>query len=241
MEKESNGVFAEKLKGLKLNFKTYGDLPIGEDVVLIQPLDGNSEYNKALYKQWEKLIYIQRSLGTLNKYIQNNQGEKFGEWLKINQLRTSDEVYKKLHSHNNETGGISAYFFNLQTFYDEQEALYDNMEASGVAPADFKVAVLKLREERGDKRKTRGEERKIHLKDMKKDGKGYLYVELEEPPVAEEPKKTKSEVEADKKISQEVGKINKSTKNLGIYIAGTVLFVAIVVAAVQGSGDKPSE
>lgn len=240
MGKESNGIFAEKLKGIKLNFKTYGDLPIGEDVVLISPIDGNEGYSKALYKQWEKLIYIQRSLGVLNKYIQNNDGEKFGEWLKANQLTTSDEVYKKLHGHNNETGGISAYFFNLQTFYDEQEALYDNMEASGKAPEDFKTAILKLREERGDKRKTRGEERKIVVKDMKKDGKGYLYVELEEPPVAEE-KKSNSEVKAEKAITEEVSKIKKSTKNLGIYVAGSLIFVAIVVAVVNSSGEKSSE
>lgn len=238
----TNNVFAEKLSGLTLDFKSYGKLPMRDDVYLIEQPDPEDNKKKTLLKQSEKLISLRKHLDTIDKYIRLNKGEAIDDWLLENKLSLSDFVLKKLKGHNNNTGGISAYFYNLQNFYDEQEAIYDKMESVSEIPADFKNALDILREERGEKRKTRSEERRLLVKDMKKDGKGYLEIEIEEEPTVEE-SVSKEESEklkngGEKTITEQTEKIKKTTKNIPIWIAGTIIFVTGVMVFVSSTNKE---
>lgn len=253
---------AEKLKEVKIDYSAYGTLPIREDAYLIQPASEEDKKNKTLFKQWEKLNYIRKNLKILDRYIKTSGSEKLTDWLKKNNVGMSTVVLEKIGSHTNETGGISAYFFNLQKFYDEQEIIYDIKEALAHVPADFSGAIDAMRKEREEKRNGRGKTRKLFIRDMKLDGKGYLNIPEEMPTreelsagkglsavkdlastdglilsadgsqAAEEVKKTTAPLEnkngADKaKIGEE---LKKKNKKIGIYVAGTVIFIATALA-----------
>src|SRR3990167_3007178 len=125
---------ADQLKEAKFNFSDYARLPIKEDVLIFKKPSGSDADDDALMKQWEKLQYLQKHLKTINRYIQKNKGEKLNEWLKINNVGLSKIVLNKIGNHNNETGGISSYFFNLQNFYDIEEEKYDKVEENASIP-----------------------------------------------------------------------------------------------------------
>jgi hypothetical protein len=211
---------ADQLKEVKLDTSTYSRLPIREDV-LVMDKDG-------LLKQWEKLLYLQKHLRTINWYIHDNKGEVLGEWLKNKKQGLSNRVISEIGNHNNKTGGITVYFLNLQNFYDKQEELYDKQEEASKLPGDMQTIIFDLRKAREEKRKTRREMRKIRLRDLKKDGKGYLSIVVEEPKAPEDVKEESKRQEPNGE--QIVEAVKKTRKNIGIWIAGTVIVVGAIVA-----------
>lgn len=174
----------EQLKNIKLDFETYGNLPIREDVIILRNKAG--EINKDIFHQWEKLTYLRKNLVVLDRYINDNSGLILKDWLAINNISISNEVIKTCGNHSDTTGGISAYFLNLEHFYNEQEAIYDSFEENSIIPEDIKKAFNKIREERIEKRKNRSAVRKIKLKDLKADNKGYLSVDFPEEEIVAE-------------------------------------------------------
>ncbi|MEK6879110.1 MAG: hypothetical protein AABY22_05850 [Nanoarchaeota archaeon] len=174
-----------KLKSEKLDVSDYANLPLKEDVLAIEEPVEEDRKKKVLYAQWKKLNIIRKNLKILDGYIQNNKGESLVDWLNANNVHIHDIIFKKVGKFNNDTGGISVYFLNLQNLYNDQEALYDKYEAESKVPQEDKKKVDDLREARGEKRKIRREFRKVLLKDLKKDNKGFLQVEVEEETVAE--------------------------------------------------------
>jgi hypothetical protein len=219
----------EQLKNIKLDFQTYGNLPIREDVVILKKKTG--EANKEISDQWEKLGYLRKNLVVLDRYINDNSGLILKDWLAINNISISTEVIKTCGNHNDSTGGISAYFLNLENFYNEQEGIYDNMESNSLIPEDIKKAFDKLREERLDKRKNRSAVRKIKLKDLKSDDKGYLTVGFPEEEIIEkefaangETLTKEDEVKVKEKIADAVTilKTEKPKSNLGGWLLLTL-------------------
>ena len=233
-----------KLKEAKLDYSAYGKMPIPEEVLSIE----EDKDNRRTYKQWEKLNYLRKHLRILDQYIRTNMGESINDWLAANRCGLSDHVIKKIGAHNNATGGISAYFFNLQHYYDEQEHLYDNMEATAKMPPDVHRELAPMRDGRRDKRKNRREMRRIQMKGMKADGKGYLVIEVEEPVnvlhnangegdggterTVEENKPLDSPVEHKDKPAAAVRNM-KST--IGIVIAGAIITITVLAIAASAA------
>lgn len=227
-----NASLADQLKEAKLDYSSYGKLPIREDVLVFRK--GNEE-DKDIMKQWEKISYLQKHLSTIDRYIQHNKGEKLGDWLKQNNIKISKIVFDKIGNHNNATGGISAYFLNLQNFYDQEEEKYDKMEVDSNVPAEEKKIAEDLRKTRAEKRQTRRKVRKLKTRDLHADGKGYLQVDLEEPAVVKEEVVSTSE---EKKAEEKVEEAVKSTKkNIGIWIAGTVIVIAAIAMAANSKSE----
>ena len=243
-EKQNKSILAEKLSGLKLDYEAYGHMPMRLEVLAIVPPKDKAP--DGLVKQYDKITYIKQHLQKVNDYIKSGTKKPINIWDAETKAGLSTRVLSELKGHNNETGGISMYFYNLQNLYDIEEALYDKMESECELPADSKKQILALRAERLEKRKTRSAERKILVKDLKKDGKGYLYVEVEKEPEAVEKEKKKKEEEerlaADGAIKEEVKKetekIKKTTSKVGVYVAGTVIFVTLVAAVWAASKEE---
>lgn len=223
---------ATQLKEAKLDYSGYGRLPIREDVLVFRK--GNEE-NKDIMEQWEKLSYLQKHLSTIDRYIQRNKGEKLGDWLKSNNIGLSKIVLDKIGNHNNATGGISAYFLNLQNFYDQEEEKYDRMEMDSNVPADIKNIAEDLRKTRAEKRQMRRKTRKLKMRDLQADGKGYLQVDLEEPAVVkEEVVPTTEEKKSEEKVEEAV----KTTKrNIGIWVAGTVISLTVIAMIANSKSE----
>lgn len=215
-----NPPLSEQLKTLKLDISTYAHLPVRDDVLAIIAMTDKED--KTLLKQWEKLNYLRKHLKILEKYIQTNEGEPLLEWLHNNRQGLSDIVLKKIGNYNDDTGGISAYYLNLQSFYDKEEEKYDGMESKASIPEDSKTIIDDLRAKRTESRKIRIKVRKIKTKDMKIDNKGYLYVTIDEPKI-QPPESLPTENSPSETIK-------KNTKNIGIWIAGTIILVGIIYA-----------
>ena len=223
----ANTPLADLLKDVKIDFTSdYGRLPIREDVLVFNP-------NEAVMKQWEKLHYLQKHLRVIDKYIQHNKGETLNEALKARNIGLSKNVTDKIGNHNNKTGGISMYFLNLQNFFDLEEEKYDKMEGNVSMPGDIQNIVGELRKEREAKRQTRRKVRKLKMRDMKADGKGYLYVEAEEPKVEEKKEAEEKKMEAE--AAPVVEAIKKSKKNILVWIAGATIAIAAIS---YWAGDK---
>ena len=237
-----------ELKKEKLDFSTYAKLPLMDDALVIEEPEFEDRKAKVLFKQWEKLNYLRKNLKILDQYIHNNNIESLSEWLKKNGSGMSDVVIKKIGKYNNETGGISAYFFNLQKLYDENEAKYDALEAKSKPGDGDEEAIAKMRGEREEKRKNRSQTRKALLKDLKANNKGYLKIEFEEEhpaevemaadggaskdePVKEDVKKTNPVVEKEAdKVKNEIEKTGSKTGKLIVVIAGVSLAIATIAA-----------
>ncbi len=238
-ETVKNNVFADKLKDLKLDYSAYGKLPMRLDVIVIEVPKEKPE--GALIAQFDKLTYMRQHLQKIDGYIKMKTDETIGEWDARLKAGLSTYVLKELRNYNNETGGISAYFHDLQKKYNEEEAKYDKMESQCKAPEDIEKAVSDLRTDRAEKRKTRAEELKVLVKDLKKDGKGYLFVAVEDAPTAD--KKEETVLAADGKtetkiVEKEVDEIKKSTKKVGVVFAGITIFLTIVAVAASMTGKK---
>lgn len=230
---------ADQLKEVKLDPSDYDRLPIREDVLVMKNM-------KTIMPQWEKLNYLQKHLKTLSRYIRKNKGEKLSDWLHANHESLSLIVLKKIGDHDNSTGGISAYFLNLQNFYDEEEEKYDKMEEEGNPPADLDRIIKEMRGARSEKRSNRRKVRKLKWKDLESDGKGYLVLSDEEPTDPAEPapdskgdKKDEKTPDQNKPSEEAVATgevIVKQRKKIGIWIAGTVIAVTgIALLANSGS------
>ena len=244
---QKNGTIKDlrQLKDVKFDFEEYGKLPLREHVLLFD--------NAMLQKQWDKLRYIRKNLYISNKYLESKSDAKLADWLTENNQRLSDNVIKEMGDHNNETGGITAYFLNLQEFYDKEEIAYDDMEKEIFAPEDISPEIEELRKTRKEKRQNRYKARKLMTKDLKKDGKGYLMVDIEEPetPNENEPKNVDGEGKQEPKekvkpkeesiapeqtiaITPEQA-IAKKQRVISICIAGTIILVSgiAVIAALR--------
>lgn len=218
-----NPSLADQLKDVKLDTSDYSRLPIREDVLVFKK---NDKEDKDLLKQWEKLHYLRNHLKTINRYIQKNKGEKLYDWLRANNTGLSKMVLDKIGNHNNETGGISMYFLNLQNFYDGEEEKYDKMESDTSMPGDLQTIVREMMEARTEKRQLRRKARKLQMRDMKKDGKGYLYVDVEEPKKVEEVKEEKKETPKEVEVVQDA--IKKTKSNIAVWIAGTIITIGVI-------------
>lgn len=210
---------ADQLKTIKFDFSDYSRLPIREDVMVFKK---DNHDDKEIMKQWEKLIYLQKHLKTIDRYINKNKGETLSQWLKDNNTGLSKMVVDKIGSNNDSTGGITMYFLNLQNYYDGEEEKYDSMEMSAKMPSDLERIVKELRDARIEKRQNRKKARKIKMKDLKTDGKGYLYVESEEPT-----NEVPNEVKKEEKTDSVVAAVKTSKKNIAIWIAGTTILVGV--------------
>ena len=230
------------LKNVKFDYSQYGKLPFRDDMLLIQ-VDG-------IEKQWNKLRYLRKHLNIVNKYIQNNKGEKLNDWLAKNNETLSDIVLREIGEHTNETGGIAGYFLNLQNYYDMEEEKYDSIEKNAFCLDDVKENIEALRKEREEKRKTRKEVRKLQLRDLKKDGKGYLLVTVDEP-------KEENNIVNKNMAGTDIGKQNielksdtskseipidstlqKANRNISIWIAGTLIIVTGIAIISSMNANK---
>lgn len=244
-ETKNNNVLADKLAGLKLDFEDYGQLPMRFDVQALSAPEGKKI--EAVLAQFDKLLYIQKHLNKIDEYIKSKSKEPINEWDAKNKAGLSTQVLSKLKGFNNDDGGISMYFHDLQKIYDDEEAMYDKMESQCKITDGTNKMFEDLRSERVEKRKTRASERKILVKDLKKDGKGFLFVEVEDAPV-DNKKETvlsatgeKEGIKKDKvseEIKEEAEKIKKTTKNVGVYIAGFIITLTVVIAVASASGEK---
>lgn len=240
-EKIKNNILSDKLKELKLDYSTYGSLPQRLDVLAIIVPDGKPQ--SGLVNQLDKLFYIRKHLQKVDDYIKSGTKDPINIWDANTKAGLSTKVLSELKGHNNETGGISKYFYNLQKLYDDQEAIYDKMESECRVPEDTKSVIEKLRSERGEKRKTRSDLRKILVKDLKKDGKGFLYIEVEKEPGVEDLKKQDQNNASGKEddaveIKNETEKIKKSTKKIGIYFAGFTVVLTLVAVAIAATNKE---
>ena len=225
----------DQMKNIKLDFSEFGRLPIREDVLEFDR--GKPESNKAILKQWGKLNLLRKHLQILDKYIQTNKGESVAEWLLERQdLGFAQHVLNEIGKYNNSTGGISAYFLNLQDYYDKNEQLYDDMETKVSMPDDLKNSVAALRPSREEKRKNRSKSRKIKFRDMKKNNKGFFVVEVEEPQAVEE-KNSDAETPAEKE-TQLSETVKKANKKIGLYFAGAMIAITAIGVAISLSGNK---
>lgn len=229
------------LLNAKLDFSTYANLPIHEDIVLIKEINNNDE----VLKLWDKLNYLRKNLKILDRYIETNKGEKLKDWLVTDKSGMAPAVMDKVGNHNNLTGGITSYFYNLQNFYDEQEELYDALELTLKIPHDIKPGLKRMADEREQKRKNRRVTRKLHLKDLKTDDLGYLLVEIEPEPELQlnadgdgtqpgvNPNKNPNNPTDDKVV--EVVK-NRSGKII-VWVAGIGIAVAAVYGITKGTKE----
>lgn len=217
---------ADQLKEVKLDPSSYSKMPIREDVIVMN-MD-IPDANKAILKQWEKLNMLRTHLQKLDRYIQTNNGESLNDWLKSKNTNLAPHVLEKIGSHNNQTGGISAYFYNLQDFYDKEERAYDEMEAKATMPDDLVRLVSEMRTARGIKNTERKNIRRIKVKDMKKDGKGFLVVEVEEPVkmAAADGSTSEPDAQASDKVKEAV---KKTKSNVAIYIGGGLILTAAIL------------
>lgn len=220
---------SEQLKNVKTepaDVSEYGQLPLREDVVV---------FEESTIKQWDKLRIIRKNLKVVEKYLSSNNGEKLNVWIaETKNDGASKVVLEKIGNHNDATGGISAYYLNLQNYYDQEEKKYDELEAKDIVPDDVKASTGEKREVRAEKRKTRGQVRKLKMRDLKRDEKGYLVVEIEEPAVLNadggQNDEEKKEIETPKKVGDEV--LKKTKNNVGIWIAGTLITITAVTTIV---------
>ncbi|PCJ55965.1 MAG: hypothetical protein COA79_20360 [Planctomycetota bacterium] len=243
-----NDSLADQLKNIKLDHRAYGTLPVRGDLFIISKEQENKDDAKALQKNWQLLNYLRKQLMILDKYIQDGGQDTLGDWLSENSEGLSDHAYKTLATHDNQTGGISAYFLNLQKKYDTEEAAYDNLERKAAMPGYLKEEIKAFRDERAEKRKIRAKIQKMRFKGMKKDSKGYLFYSLEDPPQALETTENAEGDEEKKEESDEKKEGGSEEKNelameevgdrIGIAIAGFTIFIgAVGVAwAVSGKG-----
>jgi len=236
---------AEQLRGIKLDYQEYGRLPIHEDVLVFgvkKNEDGKIVSDRELLRQWKKLNLLRKNLKILNSYIQqnkDNKGETLNGWVaRTGNRGISHLILKQIGDHTNETGGISAFFLNLQNFYDLQEEKYDALEMASQVSGDMEKSVLAMRDARQAKRRTRKKARKLKFKEMNTDGKGYLLIAAEEPTIEapEAKKEPQGKSEPDKKDgggespkNDAADKAMKKVKrNMQILVAGTIITVAVV-------------
>lgn len=264
MNASMNASLKDQLSVIKLDFSVYGNLPSRDQVLILRSYQLPKD-EIILQKQWEKLYYLRKHLITINKYLLSQTDEILKNWLQKNRLGISHSVLKKIGNSNNETGGISIYYINLQNFYDEEEVKYDELEKAVKPDSILKEQIELLQKNREEKRKTRKKIRSLQLKDLKKNNKGYLLIAIEEPPLNEkkpnevkpnelkdekelktdgiEEQEQKTETTEDLTQQKEQTKeqiteiIKKQTDMRGVWFAGSLIAVS-VVSIIYGLNKK---
>lgn len=239
-----NDTLAGQIGEIKFDFSDYGQLPVKNDIIVLSKAQP-PEQCEIIYKQWETLNYLLKNLQTLNEYLQTNKGETLNAWLAQTKSGISKSVVAKLGNHTNKTGGITAYFLNLQKIYNEEEAKYDNYEKKASVPDYFQGDAMNMQLRRLEKRKNRTASIKIQFRDLKKDDKGYLYVNLDEPEIikteeaAPEQKKTYAD-DSDTEIPAKpaVNIVKKEKSNVGIWVAVSVIAIVLIFAGFKFLGNK---
>ncbi|KKR29673.1 MAG: hypothetical protein UT61_C0025G0005 [Candidatus Woesebacteria bacterium GW2011_GWA1_39_8] len=234
-----------KTELLKLDFRKYGNLPNRE---LLAKYESDNDYAVliALRNQLRKLKTLRKNLFALDKYIQAQTKENLSEWLQRNKIGISEIVSNKIGGYNNSTGGISAYFLNLQKYYDEEEVKYSDIESNFMIPKKDEAIQKKFAEdkkERDEKRQNRFKVRKLLFRDLEKGGKGYLVVEFEEPQRADKKQFAADENEKPKEVKPEISEkleeqIKQHSKKTAIYLAGSLIIITIIGIAIATSGKK---
>ena len=235
-----------QLSDIKLDYNNYGHLPARADIVVISNSQ-EGDNGSIVLKQWETLNYLRTQIKALDEYLQTNKGEIFSDWICSNKVNFNETATKKIGGYNNSTGGILAYFLNLQKLYNEEEEKYDLLEIDSTIPEYFKGEAINMQEQRLVKREGRRKTSKVQFRDMKKDKKGYFYVKLDEPEIEPETTaKAEDPVKKDEKIhavdsgttSPEPININiKEKKSNAIWwVTGIVSAVALVVIVIIFSG-----
>lgn len=231
---------ADQLRNLNPNIHEYGRLPLREHIYWP---GFNDDKTIEMQKQWLKLNIIRKNLKILNKYITDKGETTLNAWANANNDHgISNIVLDKIGGYNNETGGISMYFLNLQHFYDTEEEIYDKIETQIAMPENMKSQFERLRKEREEKRKARGKTRKLKTKELKKDGKGYIKIELEAPKAAEKMaaadggKEEDAPEESDKNEAADKAKQIKS--KVGVWLAGSLITITIISIVASLSGKK---
>lgn len=227
-----NNLLKEKLAGVSLDFSTYANLPVREDILLIRELNNNEE----ILKRWEKLNYLRKNLHTLDRYIKTNKGETLKDWLTAEKAGMSQPVMEKIGNHNDATAGITVYFLDLQNFFNEEEALYDALEEKMKVTPDFAPGIKRMREERMEKRKNRIVTRKKQLKDLKTDNKGYLVVEIEEEAPVHNANGPAEQATTEQ--VEEIQKLKSGRGKVGIWIAGVTLAVTVIYVATKSKTQE---
>ena len=233
---------AIQLKNIKLDFDKYGKLPKME--VLVSIIKGNDIKNIIEAKnQLRKIKILRKNLFALDRYIQEKTNKIFSEWLRENRVSISHIVLRKLGGYNNKTGGISDYYLNLQFYYDKEEGKYDELESKIILPENLKEEFEANRKIREEKRKNRKIVQKGLFRDLKKDEKGYIIVNLGEPdtysaeaPKVDAPPSDIKPKEVTPEITPEIkGEIIKSSKKIAIWLVGSLIAVTVIGLAVSSN------
>ena len=218
---------ADQLKAINFDFHEYGRLPIRETILILSKKP-KGEYIQAL---WEKLLLIRKNLKIVDKYIHNNKNETINEWIYNNQNEgMSHIVLSKIGNRNNETGGVTAYFLDLQKFYDQEEEKYNKIESEIKIPEDDQRCIYKFREERREKSKERAKIRQLKTKELKKEGKGFFMIAADEP-VKKESVDNSSPIKKesiDNSSPIPLAAIGKAKKNIELWIAGTLITITAI-------------
>ena len=172
---------ADQLKGVKLDTETYGNFPSTEDFMYaVQALQPDKA--DEISKQRNKLFIMRKNLKILDRYIHQNTGEKFLEWLNDEGIQgAAQRVISAIGKYDDKTKGITLYFLKLQEIYDNDEEIYDGMEDSEDMEQIDRDNTKPLRDERAEKRKLRRDARKVLTKGLKKDKQGYILLEENMP------------------------------------------------------------
>lgn len=240
----------EQLSTLNFNFGAYGPMPIADDVLLFK--------NQPIFKKYQDLYYIRQNLKTLNDYLKQNKGETLNDWLKQYNQTLSVNITGQVGKYNNNHGGISGLFYNLQNMYDIEEANYDAMESQlSVGDISVRNDLNKMLGQRVAKRRNRSTMRKKLVNNLKTNNLGYIVVDIESEAPAQnaagpQPNNTeKTEVnstpapenkEAETTNTNKPAQPNNITqvkrKNIGIKIAGTILFVTLASIIISAGTQK---
>ena len=154
MAEVKNNALADKLASLKLDYSDYGQLPMRLDVQALNSPEGKKIED--VIAQFDKLLYIRNHLKKIDEYIKSKSKEPINEWDAKTKAGLSTKVLSKLKGFNNDDGGISAYFHDLQTIYDGEESIYDKMESQFKITDGTAKMFNDLRTEREEKRKNLG-------------------------------------------------------------------------------------
>lgn len=247
--------FSEKLKealaNSDINKAEYGLLPRRDDVILYEYPEKTLDGFPNIEKLWGRLNIIRKNLKIVSRYLSGNKGETLRQWAEKNgEQGISKVVLDKIGSHNDETGGISAYFLNLQNFYDQEESIYDDCEQQMLMPPEMAGNIGNMKAARAEKRKIRRKIRNLKLKDMKRDGNGFLVLETkqEEPVPAlemaadgktdEKPASLSSEKKEEVKIPEEAKNKLSAAGKVIIGIAGATIVIGIGVAIYNVTSNK---
>lgn len=234
-----NASLKDQLKDVPNEVHEYGRLPQREYVLVVQ-INAND-----ILPIWDRLNGVKKNLRVLSRYIETNKGEGFADWVQASSAPAAQKVLTAIGNRNNDTGGVSAYYYDLQRFFDSEEQKYDDLESTTAVPNDIRQILMELRFERNQCRTSRKVIRKVKMKELKDAGKGEFPKQVK--PTVQAPNivtdKVLSATGADKTIPLIPVEVVTPTpsNNLAKYIAvavviGVVIYgVTMVIKQKQGT------